>query len=339
MSTASVQTLRMIVAAWTARGKPVSELLAEIGLQPHLLLDPDGRVPEEVARRAWRVAAERSGDPHFGLGVAEIVQAHDYGALGYALSSSATLGEALRRLANAFRLFRQQASLTLVEERTVARVRVDTHAQDPADLQHPVECLLARLLAGGRRATGQSFPLLGVSFQHPPPEETGAHEQVFGVAPRFSADHNELTIPRAVLALRLRTHDPAALESMDRHLQQLLCNLPPDESFQGRVRRVLTEELRRGEPALEAVAGRLGMSGRTLQRRLRDEGLGFHALLDALRCDLARRHIAEPRESTAEIAFLLGFSEVSTFHRAFKRWTGLTPGAYRQKGQKAAGRA
>ena len=72
------------------------------------------------------------------------------------------------------------------------------------------------------------------------------------------------------------------------------------------------------------------MSGRTLQRKLRDEGMAFQALLDDLRCQLARRHMAEPRESIAEIAFLLGFSEVSTFHRAFKRWTGLTPGDYRK---------
>src|SRR5262249_55136016 len=145
MSTASVQTLRVIVAAWTARGKPVSEILSEIGLTPNQLLDPDGRVPDDVVQRAWRVAAERCGDPHFGLTVAELVKTHDYGALGYALSSSATLGEAVRRLGTFFRLVRQQTTLRLLEERDVARVRVEHDVKDPADLRHPIECFLARL--------------------------------------------------------------------------------------------------------------------------------------------------------------------------------------------------
>src|SRR5688572_7524474 len=105
MSTASVQTVRLILAAWTARGRSVTELLEAIGLLPHQVLDPDGRVPSSVTRRAWQVAAERCEDPHFGLSVAELVQPRDLGALGYAMYSSATLGEALRRLAIFFRLF------------------------------------------------------------------------------------------------------------------------------------------------------------------------------------------------------------------------------------------
>ena len=124
--------------------------------------------------------------------------------------------------------------------------------------------------------------------------------------------------------------DPAMSSIMERHLSRLLRDLPPDETFAARVRHVLIEELRRGEPTLDRLAARLRMSERTMQRRLSQQGTSLQALLDEVRHDLSLRHLGESRESIAEIAFLLGFSEVSAFHRAFKRWTGSTPGAYRQ---------
>lgn len=155
--------------------------------------------------------------------------------------------------------------------------------------------------------------------------------RAFGVVPRFSQPHDEIAVPRAALDLPRRSSAPALIPTMERHLAQLLRDLPSDETFLGRVRRALAEELRRGEPTLERTSARLEMSGRSLQRRLQDEGSAHQQLVDELRCELARRHVAEQRESIAEIAFLPGFSEVSAFHRAFERWTGLTPRAYRQK--------
>lgn len=332
MSTASVHTIRLMLAAWAARGGSVAELLAAIGVEPQQMLDPDGRVPTHVARRAWHVAAERCGDPHFGLSVAALVQPLEFGALGYAIYSSATIGEALRRFATFFRLLEQRAALAVIEEPEMVRVRfvVDPVA-DPADLRHPAECLLAGLVERGRFSADQLIPVLAVSFRHPAPEATSAHERALGVVPRFSQPHNEIVAPRAALDLPRRSSAPAVIPTMERHLAQLVRDLPSDETFLGRVRRVLAEELRRGEPTLERIAARLHMSGRSLQRRLQDDGSAYQQLLDELRCELARRHVAEQRESIAEIAFLLGFSEVSAFHRAFKRWTGLTPRGYRQK--------
>jgi AraC-like DNA-binding protein len=96
------------------------------------------------------------------------------------------------------------------------------------------------------------------------------------------------------------------------------------------VRRVLLEELRLGEPTLARLAARMRMSERTLQRHLGQEGTSMQALLDEARHQLSLRHLGEAKESIAEISFLLGFAEVRAFHRAFKRWTGSTPAAYRQ---------
>jgi AraC-like DNA-binding protein len=110
----------------------------------------------------------------------------------------------------------------------------------------------------------------------------------------------------------------------------MLDELPPADTFAGRVRRVLLEELRLGAPSLARLAARMRMSERTLQRNLGREGASMQALLDEVRHQLSLRHLAESKESIAEISFLLGFAEVRACHRAFKRWTGLTPAAYRQ---------
>jgi AraC-like DNA-binding protein len=103
------------------------------------------------------------------------------------------------------------------------------------------------------------------------------------------------------------------------------------ESLSDRVRQILMQEVPGGNPSLEWVASRLALSPRTLQRRLRDEGTTHVALLDDLRRDLAIGYLKEKRVPIGEIAFLLGFSEPSAFHRAFRRWTGSTPGEVRNQ--------
>jgi AraC-like DNA-binding protein len=331
MLTASIQNVRVVLAASVARGLPLSPLYAAVELEPHQLLDPDGRVPADLALRLWQVAAEASGDPAFGLLAAEHVTISSHGPLGYAMHSSATLGEALRKLAAFFRLVNQYTSLTLVEERGAVRARfVTSYPGDPDLLRHPTECLFAGLVRGSSRILGEPVGGLSVTFRHTAPAADAPHREVFGVAPTFGAPHSELVFPRRLLDRPSQAPDPDLLAEAERHLRRRLEELPREDTFSARVRAALVEELRRGEPTLGRMASRLRVSQRTLQRRLGGEGTSLQALVDQLRRDASIRHLSESRESIAEVAFLLGFAEVSAFHRAFKRWTGKTPGAYRR---------
>ncbi len=114
--------------------------------------------------------------------------------------------------------------------------------------------------------------------------------------------------------------------NIERHAESLLAARPePTLSTADRVRRIVAGALAEGEVTLAGVASMLKMSERSLQRRLADEGLKFDALLDEIRRDLALRYLADPKIAIAEVAYLLGYSEPSPFHRAFKRWTGKTP--------------
>ena len=126
------------------------------------------------------------------------------------------------------------------------------------------------------------------------------------------------------------TADAELSAILARHAQHLLEQLPPVNDFVAHVRRLVAEELAGGDPSAEHIAARLHMSARTLRRRLQEHGARHKLLLDELRRELAIRYLSEERLEIAEVAFLLGFSEASAFHRAFKRWTGRTPSDYRE---------
>lgn len=329
MPTASVQTIRLVIAAAAVRGVAPALLLAELGVAPQQLLDPDARVPAEVAVRAWQLAARRCGDPAFGLATVEHLRPDSLGGLGWAMHASATAGEGLERLARFLRLGNQYARLEILDEgpQVVVRFGVD-HDIDPDELRHPTECLLWAILVILGRTTGAAPRPLAVSFRHRALLDLTPYAR-FGVAPEFGAAASELVLAREVLALPHLAPDPQLTAITERHLRRLLDELPAMETFGGRVRRVLAEELRHGEPTLSQLAARLHCSERTLQRRLQQEDTTVQALFDEVRLQLAKRHLRESKESIAEISFLLGFSEVRAFHRAFKRWTGSTPGAFR----------
>jgi AraC-like DNA-binding protein len=117
---------------------------------------------------------------------------------------------------------------------------------------------------------------------------------------------------------------------LDRHARDLLARLPDTSRTTSAVRQAVLDGLRQGDVLIDTIARRLAMSARTLQRRLGDEGTTFDALLDATRKELAFSYLAGDSLASSEVAFALGFSDSTAFHRAFKRWTGTTPGAWRQ---------
>jgi AraC-like DNA-binding protein len=125
------------------------------------------------------------------------------------------------------------------------------------------------------------------------------------------------------------------LQVFEQHARAALPAAGVDDSRADQVARVLSRKLKGSVPALHEVARELSMSSRNLQRTLRDAGTSYQSLLDDVRRDLAIRHLANPATSAGQVGFLLGFSEPSAFHRAFRRWTGKPPSAFRAAAQSA----
>jgi AraC-like DNA-binding protein len=162
------------------------------------------------------------------------------------------------------------------------------------------------------------------------------YERVFGSRLRFSAPHYELVFPSAFLDARPRNRDARLGSVLEEHVTSLLDAVPPAD-FVTSVRIALQARFSEGDASLEAVARALHLSARTLRRRLGDHKTSFREQLEELRADLGRTRVADASRPLKAIAAELGFSDQSTFQRAFKRWTGLTPAQYRDRHGKAPG--
>ncbi len=169
-----------------------------------------------------------------------------------------------------------------------------------------------------------------VRFAHPAPDDTSELRRLFGCTLRFGHHRSELLFSGEILDMPHRQADPNLEAILEAQVVTMLQKLPKGEAATDAVRRCLGSELCNGQPTLEQVAPRLHMSPRTLHRRLAEEGTNFRRILTEVRREIAARHLEEGQIAISEIAFLLGFSDPSAFHRAFKRWTGHAPLAFRE---------
>jgi AraC-like DNA-binding protein len=325
--------VRSIVDGAAHAGVERRALLAEVGLEGHRL-DPDDRVAYATYVALWEAITARVDDDFFGLHLAEsALDERAFSTVGFAARSCENFGAAIERVVVYSRLLNEATETRLVVRAHGARV-----VDGPRDLRRPwprhtAECILAAYVVLGERWTGADLRPNLVCFQHARPSRVDELERVFRCPLRFSQPHNRIDFPRATLAAPMRGAQPLLREFLDRHATSQMAPLAAPIALDERVRAVVGDALPSGEPKLSLVAKRLGLSTRTLQRRLADEGLAFVDIVDEVRRALALRLVEEPAVSVREIAFLLGFSEPKAFRRAFRRWTGVAPRALRDGAQ------
>lgn len=327
--TTSVTILRALAAAVRAAGADADRFLERAGVDASTLAEDDARVPLRTAVRAWEAAAEVSGDPAFGLRFPSRVPRGTMSVYEYVLRSSESVGAALDRMVRYQRLVHEAVSVHVEERGDELWLAHRLSAPGLASPRHAVEAAVAGWIVQIRSLTGREIDPILVCFRHQAPSDVSEHRRLFRAPIRFGAAENALALPRAVLDWPTVSADPALGAILERHANAALSQLKDDERAASRVRRALADELRGGEPTLALVAKKLRVHERALQRQLAEEGVTFRTLLDELRRDLSARYLAEPGTSIAEVSFLLGFSEPSAFHRAFRRWYGHTPAEHR----------
>ncbi len=322
----------MIVHAAATKGVEPAALQAATGFDPSRAADPDARIPLELEEALWDEAARRSGDEAFGLHAAELLRPGAFDVLDYAVRTAPTLRVSLERLARYNRLEHDVAVFELVDLGGVVRVEHAFRVAGRSPNRHASDFTLASLVVIGAQLAGAPIVPVGVELRHDAPRSIEEHARVFGAPVRFSAAVNAIELPASALDRPLPAADPALSRVIERHAEALLAARPdPIESTAARVRRIAADALGEGDATLRGVAERLKMSERSLQRRLADEGVTFDAVLDELRRELALRYLGDRKLAIAEVAYLLGYSEPSAFHRAFKRWTGATPSEIRRR--------
>lgn len=297
-------------------------------LEPLERLDPDERIPIASMHELLQGAVELTGDADLGLKAAREITPGDYGALEYVGASAATWGEAMRIIGRYMPLVNDALDFVLHLDGDKAEVQLHSRVVLP---RAAVDFQSAAFHVGSAyRRPVTAVEDLDVYFMHAAPEDTREYEKTFaGGRLRFSAPFNGFVLPARLLDEPLPTADPKLHELIRRHADLVLAELPKTETLTQRVRDLVAQELSGGNPGVEHIARKLGMSSRTLGRKLEEEGTTFKELLDDLRQRMALRYVGTRDLGLAEIAFLLGFSQAPAFHRAFKRWTGRTPLEYR----------
>ncbi|HMG56468.1 MAG TPA: AraC family transcriptional regulator [Kofleriaceae bacterium] len=326
----AIQAIWPLLQVLRARGVDAAALCGELGLGDLALGDLHARLPLACLDRLWQRAAERLGDPDLGLHVAEAVQPDSFGLLSYLGTASATCGEGLERVIRYFRLLSDGSRYQLDVSAGVATITV---AQDPAavaPVRHRIEFAVTVLHCYARRAIDGDWQVSDVCFAHAAPAGLAEHRRIYGRVPRFGALRSGLSFTAALLGRPLRTRNLALAQLLEHLADRMLAELPSDTTVAAALRGLYLSHGFEHELTLELAARRLRLSPRTLQRRLREEGTSHNAVIDDARRSLASRLLTQSGLAIAEVAFALGFSEPGALHRAFKRWTGMTPAAFRR---------
>ncbi|MCY1393633.1 putative HTH-type transcriptional regulator [compost metagenome] len=325
----SASLTQAVLHAANQLGLSRAELLRASSLDESRLADPDARIPFSAQEALWETIHRRLPHPEPGLAIGRALAPGQFSVLGYLLQSSPTLGEALEAELRYQRLVGEGGSLALeVRGDELWTLYRPLHPQLPATRAR-VLALMAFWLELMRPLLAD-LRLLKACFVHAEPADTSLYQQCFACPLQFEAEDYALVLPLALRSAPLKQANPPLQAVLRQHAEALLARLP-SEGLRARVVALLGAQLARGEPDRGALAAALGLSERTLQRRLADEGSSYQQLLNDTRRHLAERHLEEGRLPIAEIAVLLGYSEPSVFFRAFRQWTGLTPGEYRQK--------
>ena len=319
---------RLIDGLKAARVDPDS-LLREFAIDRKLIDDPEARIPFRKYAAMFEAAAERSGDDCFGLHLGAKAEPQMFDVLGYAVMSCPTMEAALHTACRYTRvLYGDEMRLEVENDVAHLMFRIvgpnvsscRQAAEDKGSHLHSIVQILART---------EWYPR-EVRFEHPAPGNSEEHRRVFGCPVLFDQKYNVLTFDAALLEDKLATADERLLRILVRVIERTLRELPDPDEFLQKVRQFVVDNLPQGNISSTNIAQRLCMSPRTFQRRFSEHGMTYHAFLNQTRHALSLSYLKQLRLTISEIAFLLGYTDVSTFSRAFVRWTGLTPGEYRR---------
>lgn len=321
----AARLLLPFVTAADEIGLRVDAGLASVGLTRADLENPELRVSHFAADRLIRLSSRNH--PDFGLLAAERLLPVHLDIVEYAARAQPTLHGALEHAIRYYALLHDgfEARFTLDEQ--YATLYFSFGALALAESAY--EFVLAVHLLAARRMTGKAdlSPAV-VKFKHARPENLAHHEQVFRSQLLFGQSEYALVYPRAYLDLPLTQADSGLAQLLERHATEALQRLGRSALLRERVREFVRQDLT-GKLTAEHMAKRLGMSPRTLHRRLVDEGITYRALVDDVRREMALHCLRDPQLSIGEVGYLLGFTTSAAFHRAFRRWTGTTATQYR----------
>ncbi len=333
LGTASVAALRQYVRAADARGADTASLFTKAGLDSSILQTDDGRINGEQFQAFIRLLYKATNNPILGLETGDYVQPGSYSVLGYITMSCATLGEAVARIAPFERLVGDMGTTHLTGSGDHIKLTWACNYTAPVVRPHMVDNVFASWIHYARwLADNNAASPVEVYLEHPSPgpELESAYTERWGCPVRFSSGEDAILLHKDLLNTPLRQPDPLLRKTLEAHALSQLASLDTDTALTTRVKHSIRKQLMHGITRQDMVADHLGMTSRTLQRKLSHEGVSYQQLLDEVRQGMAEDFLTNSELGIPDIALRLGYSETTSFHRKFKAETGKTPGEFRQ---------
>ena len=322
----TLNAVSLVLNTFKAEGLSSEALLAGSGISAADLSRADTRITtnQEMLVCANAVALRRD----IGLELGRRMHVSSYGMLGYALLTSATLGDALRLALHYPALLGTLFELSLEEDGERIWLTAGDYRENPALAPFNVEFCLVSMKVTCEDLLGHPLPLLGARFEHPAPDYQARYAERFDCPLQFDAASNAFAFDKRWLEQPLPLADAITHQAMAERCRKQNTEFTGRQAWLGRIRQLLAAQLS-AAPGLDGLAKQLNCSARTLRRHLKDLGCSYQELLDELRFEQAKRLLCEDQLPIYRIAEALGFSETASFRHAFVRWSGVAPSQFR----------
>jgi AraC-like DNA-binding protein len=331
-STIAARMVLRILDHCRSRGVDADALCRELALNPAALAEPGARIPYETIALVGERALALTGDEAFGLHLAGDVGRREQLDAGLLLAmASPTVLIALQNVARYQRFWGDGDRTKLVRLRDGVLIRYALPGARGAYARHADECAMAEIAIGVRALSGRDLAPRAVRFRHAPPRALDEHHQLFRCPVEFCAAHTEMELDESACSTPM-AHANATFSSIfEQEVSRAIARLPAAARASENVRATVRAALASGGATLAATARLLRVSPRTLQRQLQAERTSFADVVDALRRELAGAYL-DRGLSIPDVAALLGYSDETAFHHAYRRWTGSTPGRHAARG-------
>lgn len=285
------------------------------------------RLPLSATSRLWTLAVQHSGNPALGLDTSRFVWPTTFHALGLAIVASDNLLHVFQRITRYYQVVTDALAPTLQADGDSYLLSLRQPSDSAAPHPAAVDAFLAIYVRTCRQRLGRDYAPQAVLLRRPAPSDPSPWHNTFRAPVQFAAAVDGLRFGRADLLRPLTDGHPQLAAHNEALLERELALL--QRPWSQRVEAQISQHLAAGEPSAERIAERLCVSLRSLQRHLQEEQRSFEQLLAGIRQRLACEHLADPRLSISEVAYLLGFADSSSFSRAFRRWLGCSPSQWR----------
>lgn len=306
------------------------ELLKAVNVNPEQLADQEFRLPVSTLLDMFTVIAEKTGALDIGLRMGVTIKPKSYGLLGYVLMFSRTIREGIKSTMGYGRIAFDVGEIVIIDHGDTTEIALHPHCEEFVQSSFLIDAKLAGWISISKMVSVEYHAPIKVCLTYAEPDNTELIQKVFGDNVHYCAEQNSIHFATQWLDQPFVHADKLMLERLLGEAQQLLDSLGSDQTIAVLVKKDIATLLGQGSANAENIANRMQMTRRTLQRRLSAEGAQFQDLLQEVRHKMALSHLRNMDLSILEIALLLGYTDHSSFTKAFKSWHTISPLEFRK---------